>query len=322
VAHAFASVPNAAVLVELGVAQILIAYLLVVGIALWLARARRLARWAVVLALCIWILGLIPPGTSAPEGLRATFFDVGQGDAALVESPAGARVLIDGGPDPQFLAEALRRRGIRRLDLVALSHFHLDHVNGVPAVLESLDARMLVDPGVPDPLVNRLFRSRPPDASQEGDRFVIGDLVIDVLGPSRELRDLAALPSPDSGSGDEDSSLNNASLVLRVSWDGSCILFTGDLEETAQQALVDDHSPSIRCTILKAPHHGSPRIDQDFVEAVDAEFVVISVGRNDYGHPSRTALSLFEQEGGEILRTDRKGDVVLVIRGGRVEPGG
>jgi competence protein ComEC len=119
----------------------------------------------------------------------------------------------------------------------------------------------------------------------------------------------------------EGSPVNNASLVLRVSWGRGCELFTGDIEEEAQRELLDRHRSEIDCTVLKAPHHGSARLLPAFVQAVDPEWVTVSAGRNTYGHPSPTALALFDRVGASVLRTDRLGDIVLEMdRAGKVKP--
>ncbi|HEX2179222.1 MAG TPA: hypothetical protein VHL54_06855, partial [Actinomycetota bacterium] len=109
------------------------------------------------------------------------------------------------------------------------------------------------------------------------------------------------------------------SVVLRVNWAGQCVLFTGDIEDAGQQDLLDRHAGRVDCTVMKAPHHGSGRLLPEFVEAVDPEWVAVSVGPNTYGHPSPKALAIFEDAGAEIRRTDRLDDVVLEIDGrGRV----
>jgi competence protein ComEC len=97
------------------------------------------------------------------------------------------------------------------------------------------------------------------------------------------------------------------------------VLLPGDLEEAGQQEVLDLHPDRIDCTVLKAPHHGSGRLLKEFVAAVDPEWVAISVGRNDYGHPSSKAIGIFKALGAEVLRTDRLDDVILEIdRSGRV----
>lgn len=242
------------------------------------------------------------------------FFDVGQGDSALIESAAGVRVLIDGGPDPDQVSSVLRRRGIRRIDLVVFSHDHADHINGLWAVLERVEVRAAVEPGVAGTSIGRRRSKIQPEEVGDGDGFVVGDLFIDVLGPTDPLR--AAASDGFAAERGEGSLLNDASVVVRVGWAGGCALFPGDLEEAGQQALVEVHGPQIECTILKAPHHGSARLDATFVATVDPEWMVVSVGPNPFGHPSVRALALFENAGARVLRTDRLDDVVLEIGGG------
>jgi competence protein ComEC len=300
----------------------LIAAMLGLGaVGLWLSGRNRWARWPALGAVVVILAALIVPAArSAPAGLRVTFFDVGQGDAALIESPGGARVLIDGGPDPELIADTLRRRGLRRVDLVVASHLHADHVLGLEAVLARLEVRLAVHPGVMTPLLEPLQRHRPFASVRSGEKVTIGDLTVEFLGPTPEsvtaAIEAAALPA----SGAEGSELNDASVVVRILWGGECVLLPGDLEEAGQHEVLDLHRDRIDCTVLKAPHHGSGRLLTEFVAAVDPEWVAISVGRNDYGHPTSKAIGIFEALGAEVLRTDRLDDVVLEIdRSGRVD---
>ncbi len=256
---------------------------------------------------------IVPAAGSPPAGLRVTFFDVGQGDAALVESPAGARVLIDGGPDRELVADLLRRRGATRIDLVVASHLHADHVIGLEAVVARAEVGLAVHPGVVTPLLEPLIRYEPFTSVRSGEKVTIGDLTVEFLGPSSESVTAATDAARLSESGPEGSELNDASAVVRVLWGGECVLFAGDLEEGGQQELLDLHRHRVECTVLKAPHHGSGRLLEEFIDAVDPEWVVVSVGRNDYGHPSDKALAIFERAGAEVLRTDRLDDITVEI---------
>lgn len=302
-----------------GVGALIAAYAAIAAIVLRLGPRPRWARWPAVIALFVFVLaGLVPIATSAaPAGMRITFFDVGQGDAALIEDPSGARILIDGGPAPLLLARTLARRGYDRIDVVVFSHAHFDHANGLFEVIDRFDVRVLLHPGIEDPLLRRAGTL---EVSSDGDTMSVGDIRLQTLGPTASLREAA-----EAGLGLDDQSegttLNDASVVLRVSYGKACALFTGDIEEAGQQELVDKHRSQIDCTILKAPHHGSARLVGEFVDAVDPEWVSVSVGPNDYGHPTKTALELFERAGARLLRTDRLGDIVLVIDGrGVVRP--
>lgn len=313
VAHVFAAIPGASIEVsELGIQQLAVVYLLVAGAALFIGSRRGLARYPLTVALVVWASsGLIPPsGSAPPHGFRATFFDVGQGDAALVESAGGARVLVDGGPASGVVKD-LKRLGIDRLDLVIFSHAHADHIEGLESVLEEITVRKTIEPGIPNRRIERVLGGHKAEIAGEGDRFVIGDLTVDVLGPDATLKTLAVDESRQDLT--EGSALNDASLVVRIQWSSHCALFTGDVEEAGQELLTQRHREAIKCAVLKAPHHGSARIVQSFVEAAGPNLVVVSVGPNEYGHPTRTALRLFERVGTRILRTDRLEDVTVEL---------
>jgi len=296
--------------------QMLAAYLLLAAAILWLAERPRVARWPAVLALFTFVLAGLAPiaGSAQPSGMRLTFFSVGQGDAALVESPGGARILIDGGPDPHFISSRLSKLGIRRLDLVIASHAHTDHIAGLGEVLNQMQVRESVDPGIDAPVMRRVLAiaapRQKPESAAEGNRLVIGDLTIDFLGPTPDERESAQAQQV-AGPGGEGPGLNDASVVARISFGQSCALFTGDIEEPAQEVLAQNHPSEVRCAILKAPHHGSAHLLPEFVEAVRPSFVPISVGPNDYGHPTAKALAIFARSGATSVRTDQLGDIVL-----------
>jgi competence protein ComEC len=290
------------------------AYLVIAAVWLLLSRRTRWARWPAAAGGVVLVGATLVPamGSSPPAGLRVTFFDVGEGDAALVESPAGARILVDGGRDPELIADTLKRRGFERVDLVVASHLHADHVVGLQAVLRRLEVGLALHPGVRAPLLATLTAEHPVEAAVDGETIRLGDVTVDVLAPTPDLREAAAL-SVTEQAGAEGPGLNDASVVLRVNWAGQCVLFTGDLEDAGQQDLLDRHLDRVDCTVLKAPHHGSGRLVPEFVHQVDPEWVAVSVGRNTYGHPSAKALTIFEEAGAVVLRTDRLDDVILEI---------
>lgn len=317
IATFFARLPFASIAVpDIELVTLLVLYGAIGALTLWIRGAGKGARRLVVVAALFWILVTVTPASSSPpEGLRVRFFDVGQGEAALVESPGGARVLVDGGPDEDFVASRLARLGVTRLDLVVFSHAHADHIVGLREVLDDFEVRVAVYPGVGQILRGEATAEEVSKVG-DGEGFVIGDIDVRFLGPPGDLLALARTQSLEG----EGAGLNDASVILRLAWRGSCVLFTGDVEEEGQEALVAKHRQDIQCEIMKAPHHGSPRIVEEFVETADPDFVVVSVGRNDYGHPSRKAMSMFQRAGARTLRTDRLGDIVLVIdENGRID---
>src|SRR5262249_36929307 len=131
-----------------GIASLALGLAGAIAIAWWLRSGRRLPRKALLfglalLPLLVWSTAL---SSGPPSWLTVRFFDVGQGDSALLTSPGGVSMLVDGGPDPAQVATELVALGVRRLDLVIASHPHADHVVGIPAVLARIPVGLLVEP--------------------------------------------------------------------------------------------------------------------------------------------------------------------------------
>lgn len=280
------------------------------GLALVLVRHRpRMAAVVVVVAVAVGGLPLGRPG--AVPGLTLTALDVGQGDALLVEAPGPvttARMLVDGGPDPDAALTLLRRRGVDRLDAVVVSHPHSDHTNGLPAVLSRLPVgALLVGPRtLPEQSASAVAtiavaRQRGvaivPVAA--GERFDLGTARVEVLSPPAD-GSLGAEP-------------NDNSVVLRASSADGALLLTGDAE-VAAQALLLRRPDLLAANVVKMPHHGGDTNDPRFLEAVGAATAVVSVGEdNDYGHPTRSALQ--QLGAARVLRTDVDGTVTVLITG-------
>lgn len=279
-------------------------------IAWWFRSGRRLPRrpavvaLGVVLPLFVWSSAL---SAGPPARLTVRFFDVEQGDAALVTSPGGATVLIDAGPDEEQVATELSALGVKRLDVAVATHPHADHVAGFPAVFARFPVGVVLDPGCdePSPAYESFLRAvrdeglavRHPRA---GEVLVAGDLRIDVLAPVACASGTASDP-------------NNDSLVLRVSIGDDVVLFPADAEVPSQQQMLDAGVP-LEADLLKAPHHGGDTSLPEFFDAAGAEVAVVSVGQpNDYGHPVRSVLEALRESGAQVLRTDQLGDVVVTF---------
>ena len=259
------------------------------------------AAAALALSVLVWIAAL---SAGPPSGLRVTFFDVGQGDAALVRSPAGASVLVDGGPDEEQVAGKLAALGVRRLDLLIASHPHTDHVIGLPEVLARYSVGVALEPGCPDgsPIRAELMRAFRDEGTvvehpRAGEAFAVGDLRIDVLSPNACYHGT-------------ESDANNDAIVVMLSWREDTVLFATEPEEPAQQTMLDSGA-RLQADVLKVPHHGAATSLPEFFDAVDPELAIVSVGPNSYGHPVPETLSELRSTGAEVIRTDRAGDVTV-----------
>jgi competence protein ComEC len=268
----------------------------------WRLRRGRTPRGTAVavvaLAVAAWTSA---PETGPPAVLTVTFLDVGQGDAAVVRTPDGGTVLIDAGPEPDQVAVDLAAMGVRRIDLAVATHAHADHVEGFPAVLSRYPVSLLIEPGCPgdspsyrrflDAVAAEEVRVRHPRGGQV---LEVGLLTVEVLGPDRCL-----------GNGPNDDSL-----VLRLSYGRSAVLFPGDAEVPAQEDLLEDEDP-ITAEVLKVPHHGGDTSSPEFFEGTDAVVAVVSTGPNDYGHPVPSVLAELRRLGMRVVRTDLAGDVTV-----------
>jgi competence protein ComEC len=306
-ADRLASAPVASVTTDrAGVATVVVGIGLVGSIAWWLRSRRPLPRGLVVAAaallpLLVWSTAL---GVGPPSSLTLRFLDVGQGDAAVVTTPGGAVVLVDAGPEPDQVATRLAALGVKRIDLAVATHPHADHVEGFPAILARFPVSLLIEPGCPEPspsydafLDAVAEEDVPVRHPRQGDVLWVGDLRVDVL-------------SPEACYEGTDSDANNDSLVLRLTHLEDTALFTGDVEEPSQEALLEGGVP-LRAPVLKVPHHGGNTSLAEFFLAVDADVAIVSTGPNDYGHPAPEVLAELERTGAEVLRTDLAGDVVV-----------
>jgi competence protein ComEC len=282
-------------------------------IAWWLRSGRRLPRKAMVVGLGLVPLLLWSSALSAgpPSALTVRFFDVGQGDAALLTSPGGVAILVDGGPEPDQVATELVALGVKRLDLVVASHPHADHVVGLPAVLARIPVGLLLEPGCKDEspdgatldeaATSEHIAVRHPRA---GDVLWAGDVRLEILSPDR------------CWSGTE-SDTNNDAIVVRASLGEDSVLFATEPEEPAQQVLLDEGA-DLCADVLKVPHHGAATSIEPFFEAVGAEVAVVSVGPNTYGHPVPEVLDWIRASGAEVFRTDRAGTLTVTFERGGV----
>jgi competence protein ComEC len=273
-------------------------------------------RLAVVfLIVAVGALGLVV-AHRADGSTRITVLDVGQGDSILVEGGRGARMLIDGGPDPDRLLVELDRRmppWDRRIDILVLTHPHEDHVAGLAILLERYRVGRIYETGMRGPgpgyraFAHELIGpSAPPDGIlSTGARIALDDIRFQVLWP-----DPGRVPRepPDAGRG-----INDVSIVLLGEVAGRRILLTGDVEDDVDPLLAKRGLPPI--DILKVAHHGSATASTPaFLDAVQPRVAIVSAGAgNPYGHPARSTIDRLAATGARVLRTDTDGSVAVTI---------
>lgn len=277
---------------------------------LWLLAASFAAAFALrrrpplaIAALLLPTLAAALPRTPAP----LTFLDVGQGDAILVRDRE--TLLVDGGPQPERLLTLLTDRGVRRIDVMLLTHAHPDHCAGLPAVMRRmsvgelwLSPRRFRGPCAEQLLAAAGELSIPIHLIRDHDHRSLGAIALTTLVADRTFR-----RAPE----------NNSSVVVRLQVGARRVLLTGDIERDAESALADHVG---RADILKVPHHGSrTSTTAALLEAVAPRIAVISCGRrNLFGHPHAAVVQALDAHNVRTWRTDRSGCVEVRFENGRI----
>ena len=245
--------------------------------------------------------------------LEVVFFDIGQGDAILIKTPFGQNVLIDGGPDNTVIKRLSENLAWwdKKIDLMILTHPHDDHVSGLIDVIKRYKVEKILYTGVvhssPNYLVwLELIRDRKIPLT------IIDRPQIIEFGENCELQ---IIYPRESLLGKEVSNLNNSSIVIQLVYGQTKFLLAGDIELEAEQELLAS-GIDLSANIFKANHHGSDTSNsKEFLQAVQPEIVVIQVGDNNFGHPSRRVIKRLERIGAQIFRNDLDGTVKLISDG-------
>jgi competence protein ComEC len=275
-----------------------------------------LTAFLIVLALAA-LFFYIEFDRQSQQNFSVTFFDIGQGDAALIRFADGAKILVDCGPDKKILAKLGETLPFydNVIDYLIVTHPDLDHYGGCLDVLKKYRVKNIITNGVRKAgdsyweIWDGYSRSHSNIKEITAPRvLVIAGNTLDFLSPG----------SMKAGQGSEEG--NNSSIVFKLTTPGTTFLFTGDMETPLEQCLVEKYClissaagcPKLKADILKAGHHGSDSsTGLEFLEAVQPEQIVISVGQNTFGHPSLRVLKRLARARAGILRTDERGDIII-----------
>ena len=265
---------------------------------------KKIIAMAAVILLVFF--ALLPTGADTSR-LEVHFLDVGQGDCAIVLCD-GESMVIDGGPRGvsqyvySYVHDTLR---LSHIDYIVSTHPHLDHVGGLASVLNAAPVDLILTPltewnskAFNSMLKYAELQGTPLVVPREGDTLQLGSAVITILHCWPEAV--------------QQSRTNDSSIVLRIDFGSTSFLFTGDAEDWSEYMMIDSRV-NLKADVLKVSHHGSGTAStEEFLKAVQPEYAVISVGKNnEYGHPHRNVLDRLSSIGASVLRTDELGTIII-----------
>ncbi|MEY4347093.1 MAG: hypothetical protein RJA68_596 [Actinomycetota bacterium] len=236
--------------------------------------------------------------------------DIGQGDSMVVNLGNHRGLVIDVGPDSVAEDRCLKALGINEIPLLILSHFHADHVAGLPGALKNRTVRQVwvsvnSAPLVESAMAQSALKGVEMIKAVRGMSSTLGPLTIKVLWPTLSATSFAEMPG-------DGSQVNNSSIATLITGDAFSIFAGGDIEPPVQEILVKDVDP---VDIYKVSHHGSRYQDLAFMAALHPRISIISVGAgNTYGHPAVQTLEALARLGSEVVRTDIDGAIAVQVR--------
>lgn len=258
-----------------------------------------------------------------PQKLQLHFLDVGQGDSCFIVTPNNKTILIDGGGSEfgsfdvgeNTLLPYILDRGYTCIDYILISHFDSDHVGGILTILEELYVKNVIISKQKEESDNykkflEIVKTKKIKVTivQAGNKVKVDkDVYLNILWPTSELEI-------------SDNALNNNSIVAKFVYKNFSVLFTGDIEEIAEEAILKKYKNSLNnlnATVLKIAHHGSKTSStESFLNAVKPKFALIGVGQNNkFGHPSDITLQNLGNINCKIYRTDEDGEITINTNG-------
>lgn len=288
--------------------------------------SHSLLKWKFRLALVILIfIGFYPTSK-----LRVIFLDVGQGDSAVIFFQGKKVAIIDGGKigiNSSPLLKILKNEGIRKIDYLILTHPHIDHLEGLLAVMDEYPVRQVfyskldIQPRLFKVLLNKAkLKNVHIEPLWADKKLIINDEVYLVsFWPTFSNKKREELPHSNFNNY-KNKAFNNSSLVLKLYHKKVSFLFTGDVEKEAQLEILAKSKKNLAATILKTPHHGSSNAYlPSFIAAVRPKVSIISVGmHNPYSHPAPDAVSGIYKLSNQLYRTDKNGAIIIESNGEQV----
>jgi len=259
--------------------------------------------WIFLFLLTSATFSCCPLSSYQSKDLLVHFIDVGYGDSILIEFPDGKNMVIDAGSkqNSQKVIDYLSNKGIKKIDIVMISHPDRDHLGGISAVAQGFDIDTIITnedisksegfASIYEILKNKKIKFAVARRQDTIDRFK--GVKIEILHPDKLRR-----------------SSNDSSIVIKLNYKNVSFLFTGDIGSEICQELIAIYGYRLKSDILKAPRHGKTK-SEEFINIVWPSFAIVSVGPNNWQAPSTAALSDYKRLNIPVLRTDEVGSIVV-----------
>jgi DNA internalization-related competence protein ComEC/Rec2 len=242
------------------------------------------------------------------DRLNVYFLNVGQGDSTFIYTPQGETILIDGGNNDkgEGIVKYLTGLGIKTIDVMIATHPDADHIGGLDTVLEKMEVKSVYAPKVThttdtykDFLLAVKNEGLKINTVKSGVKLNLKDIDAHFVAPVKEY----------------DKELNTWSAVLYLKYNNNSFLFTGDADAESEQDMIASKE-SLQADVLKVAHHGSKTSTTNaFLKSVSPTYAIISVGKNDYGHPSKEVLNALKQSKIQVYQTNESGTIVITSDG-------
>ena len=282
---------------------------------LWFARTLLQAHWKKYVAIALCFVLFFTWFTRWPgSDWSVANCDIGQGDSSVINLGNHRAIVIDVGPDAALEDACLKALGVKEIPLLILTHFHADHVEGLPGLLKRRSVGQVWVSNNTDPIfesarVQSWLKGVPISVVTRGMQSAVSNVSIKVLWPLTTTQQFASNPG-------DGSAINNSSIAVMITSPDFSFFAAGDLEPPVQEILRADITP---VDIYKVCHHGSKYQDPEFMSLLSPAIAIISVGAgNTYGHPAPQTVAALTRLGARVVRTDTDGAIAIAAKNHRL----
>lgn len=285
---------------------------------------KKLIIKTIAIVLSITIISVVTLNLLEEKKLKLYFVDVGQGDCTYLKTPSGKNILIDGGGNrdkekydvgKKVLLPYLLDRRVKKLDYIIVSHFDADHAQGLEAVIQNIKVKNIIvckqasDSALYQEIIKLCKKKNVNIITVKRGKTIKIDKYVhfEILHPGDIMLD--------DGKGGLNANAIVAKMYCTIKNKTTTIMFTGDIEEKAEEELVKIYVDKLKADILKVAHHGSKTSSTaEFLKYVSPKIALIGVGKdNTFGHPNSGVLSRLEDINAKIYRTDKLGEITVTI---------